>query len=364
VIETSGALASILANGTYQLRCRVESWLGDTLLADDVPISTGQEDADRSLGVPERLTLTVPRVDDYGTVWEPSSPTSPLAAYGQRLRVTLGVGVANGAFEWLSRGWFLVSGSSTDSSTVQVEAEGLLSLIDEARLVAPYQPAAGSTFVSVLRDLTEPALTVDVNDAPADRAVPTTLAYDEDRLGAVNEVLDAWPAEARVTSDGYLRVFPATDPTSSTLALTDGTGGTVLEWQAATSRDDAFTCVVARGEGPDGTQVQGVVYETAGALADRATFNPLPVPFFYYSPLLTTAAQCRAAATTIRNRKRRTAAQRLSATVVPDPRVELGDCYAVTSARLGLAGRLTVVETVSLPYVADGGAMTLGLRLL
>lgn len=363
MIDATDAIDSILESGTFVLSCRVESWLGDTLLADDIPVAEGLEEVDRSIPVPERVTLTIPRVDDLGNVWEPSDTEHPLASFGQRLRVSLGVEGLNGHVEWLQRGWFLIVACEVSGDEVYVTAEGLLALIDEARLVTPYQPAAGSTFVSVVRDLIEPGLTVDVTNAPSNRSTPTTLAYDEERLGSLMEVLDAWPAEARITSGGYLAIVPATDSSTSVLTLTDGTGGTVVDWQAATDRDDAYTAVVARGEGADGTQVQGVAKVATGALKDSDRFNPLPVPFFYYSPLLTTNAQCTSAATAILARKSRAGSRRLAVQAVPDPRLEIGDCVTVVSERLDLDGVKAVIDSLTMPYVADGGPMTLGLRL-
>ncbi|HEY6117992.1 MAG TPA: hypothetical protein VI172_18745, partial [Candidatus Dormibacteraeota bacterium] len=63
------ALAVVQRSFTMQMR--VESWLGDELLADDVPVAAGSEDRDTSLSVPERISLTVP-VSDRGTSWDPS----------------------------------------------------------------------------------------------------------------------------------------------------------------------------------------------------------------------------------------------------------------------------------------------------
>lgn len=44
MIGTSDTTAAVLAGSSYVLRVRAESWLGDTLLDDDIPIATGSED--------------------------------------------------------------------------------------------------------------------------------------------------------------------------------------------------------------------------------------------------------------------------------------------------------------------------------
>ena len=358
MITLSDDATSVLTRSwTYQVR--VQSWLGDQLLSDDVPVIDGGEEVDRSLRVPERVTLTVPRTDQ-GVSWDPVEADHPIAAFGQRLTVTLGIGVGAGVTEWLQRGEFLVTASRPSGDTVQVEAAGLLTLIDEARLVSPYQPSG--TLASTIRGLVEPALTVDVSESLTDRDVPDGMNIDEDRLGAVLELLDAWPADASVSQDGFLSVVPAADSSTSVLALTDGTGGTVLKWEGESARSGACTCVVARGTDAFGGQVQGVVYDLSGISPLRygGPFNPLPVPHVFESPLLASTSQCQAAASTVLDRLRRSTGCRISAEIVPHPGLQAGDCVTVTGR--GLTNHPCIIESLSLPYVP--GSQTLTLRVV
>lgn len=358
MIGLSDAAASAITR-SYTYRVRVQSWLGDQLLADDVPVASGSEEVDRTLRVPERVTLTVPRTD-RGASWDPVDADAPLAAFGQRLTVTLGIGLGNGQTEWIQRGEYLIASAKADGDTVTVSAVGLLALVDEARLASPYQPSG--TLVSTLRGLVEPALTVDVSTDLTDRAVPAGINYDEDRLGAVLELLDAWPADAHVAPSGYLSVVPATDPTVSILSLTDGAGGTVLRWAGESTRDGAYTAVVVRGTATDGGQVQGVAYDTTGGpLTYGGAFNPLPVPYFCTSPLLTTVAQCSAAAATRLATLRRTAARKVTAEIVPHPGLQAGDGVTVTGR--GMTGQLAVVEALTLP-LTPSGPQSLALRVV
>jgi hypothetical protein len=351
------ALAVVQRSFTMQMR--VESWLGDELLADDVPVADGGEDRDTSLSVPERISLTVP-VSDRGTSWDPSvDPTHPLAAYGQRLRISYGVEVA-GDFEWITRGWFLVTESDTDDDQVTVTAQGLLTLIDEAKFASAFQPSG--TLASTVRALVEPALTVEFDGTLTDRSIPLGMEWDDDRLGALGEVLNAWPATGRVTEDGLLRIEPLTDSGSPVLAVTDGVGGTVVRWQGTTSRDGAFNVVVAQGESAAGVQIQGVAYDldSRNPFWFGGDFNPLPVPYTYSSSLLSTVTQCRAAAEATLARLRRTSSRKLSITMVPHPGLMTGDVIAVTGA--GLTDAPCMIEALSLPY--SPSEMTLTVRVL
>jgi len=343
---------------SYTMQVRAESWLGGELLADDIPVASGSEERDRALGVPERVTLTVP-IRDGGTDWSPISPDHPLAAFGQQLRIEYGIGVGRDT-EWINRGWFVITGSSTEGETVSVQAEGLLTLIEEAKFAAPFQPSG--TLGSTVRSLVEPALTVQIDAALTDRSVPVGMQWDEDRMAALTEVLDSWPAVARVTEDGLLLVEPLVDTGTSVMELTDGTDGTVVRWLGSSSRDGGANVVVARGEDFTGNPVQGVAYDTDqdSPLRYGGPFSLLPVPYFFQSPLLATVAQCRTAASAALARLRRSVSRRLTVTLVPHPGLIPGDIVTVTGA--GLTAALCVIETTNLPYSPD--EMQLTVRVL
>ncbi|MFB7288970.1 DUF5047 domain-containing protein [Actinacidiphila glaucinigra] len=334
---------------------RAESWLDGDLLSDEIPVATGGEERDSSLTVPERITLTVPR-RDRGVSWDPTDPEHPLASYGQQIRIDYGVDLG-GHMEWVNRGWFLVDQSGADGDTVNVQLLGLLSLVEEAKFVAPFQPSG--TLASTVQALVEPALTVQIDGALVDRSVPVGMQWDEDRMGGLNEVLDAWPAVPRVHQDGYLLVEPPSSGGTPVMNITDGAGGTVVRWQSSNSRDGAYNCVVARGETTTGTQIQGVAYDTdsASPLRSDGPFNQLPVPYFFSSPLLTSVAQCRAAAAATLLRLRRSAARTLAVTMVPHPGLMTGDVVSVTGA--GLTDQPCVIDKLSLPYQPDEMSLTL-----
>ncbi|MGW1961835.1 hypothetical protein ACWCPD_16345 [Streptomyces sp. NPDC001935] len=356
------ATALAVVQGSYTMAIRAESWLGGVLLADGIPVSDGGESRDRSLTVPEQISLTVPRRTD-GFDWDPGTdPGHPLAAYGQQLRIDFGVDVG-GQFEWINRGWFLITSSDTEGDTVSVNCAGLLTLIDEATLVSPFQPSSSDTLATVVRALIEPALTVSFDGTLVDRAVPLGMQFDGDRIGAVSEVLTAWGAAERVTEDGYLLIEPVSDAGSPVLSITDNAAtGTVVRWAGSTSRDGAFNCVVAQGEDASGNQLQGVAYDGDGTSPFQygGPFNPLPVPYPFQSSLLTTVAQCRAAAAAQMKVLRRQAFRRLQVTMVPHPGLVTGDILSVTGA--GLTAARCAIEQLSLPY--SPGEQSLTVRVL
>lgn len=351
----SAALLGALASGTFTYDVRVSSWLGGRLLADSVPIDEGTETCDRSLKVPEYVRLTIPKRTGE-TLWVPDADDHPLNANGQTLKVSLGVGVA-GAMEWFQRGEFLINNLEVTDKTVTVTAVGLLALIQEAVFVAPFQPSG--TIASTVRDLLEPAVSVNLDNAPTDRAVPAGINWDSDRIQALYDLLDAWPAVPFMNEQGYLAVYDDDIPTEPYWTFTDGVGGTVVQAAGQATRDGGFNVVVATGNATDGTEVRGTAYVDTGAWAyPGGTANPLPVPFGYASPLLTTVAQCQAAATTVLRRKmRQSALRRFTVTAVPHPLLQVGDPVWVESVDFP-AGALCTVETMGLPYKPGPMALT------
>ncbi|MEV7263967.1 DUF5047 domain-containing protein [Micromonospora aurantiaca] len=358
MITLSDEALSVLTR-SYRPLVAVESWRGDELLADDIPVDAASEETDRSLRVPERVTLTVPRLD-RGVSWSPVTDDHPLATNGQRLRVQLGVDLGGGITEWFQRGWYVVQETVADGDSVTVTAVGLLALINEARLVSPYQP--DGTLASTLRGLVEPALTVVIDPTLTDRPVPAGINYTDDRIGAVMELLDAWGADAQVTEDGYLSVVPMGPSATPVLSLTGGIGGTIIQATGASTRDGAYNAVVARGTAADGGQVQGVAYDYTGPKRFGGPFNPLAVPYYYESPLLTTVAQATTAAQTVLDRLRRTTSREFRVSCVPHPGLQAGDTVSVTAG--GYTDLPCSVEALTLPYTAGGGAQGLTVRSL
>lgn len=353
MISVSDLSRAIIDNGSFTYHVQVASWLGEELLAEDIPVTAGGEEVDRTLAVPERVVLTVPK-RDRGYSWMPDSETHPLAAAGQILKVSLGVGRGPDGIEWFQRGEFVLFSSEADGDSVRVTAAGLLYLVQEAGFVTPFQPSG--TIAGTLRALIEPALSADLDEAPDDRAVPSAINWDS-RLGAVNELLDAWPAAARVNELGYLEVTEDITPTEPVRAFTNGAGGTVIRAAGSSTREGGFNIVVATGAAADGGEVRGEATVDSGPWTyGGGLANPLPVPFGYASPLLTTTAECTAAARTVLARKMREATlRRFTITCTPDPTIQDGDPVAITTDQV--TDLLCTVEALQLPYFP--GEMTL-----
>lgn len=359
--------------GSYVMAARVESWRDGVLLAEDIPMSSGSETVDITLNVPETVSLSVPRTD-RGTVWAPGADIDhPLACWGQQLRIYVGLQTLQRGFVPVRRGLYYITDTSPSDDTITVQASGLLGLIAEAEFISPVN--ATGTYGSMLRQLVEPALTVDLTLAPTDRNVASSVVWGTGsglldagtgRLDAVTELLSTWPAEAYVDEDGVLNVIPPGDTSTSSLTLTDGAGGTTMRWNGEVTRSGAASLVVARGYDSTGADVQAVAFDddSGSPTFYSGPFNPLAVPFDYFSPLLTTTGACAAAANTVLMRRKRQGARRITADAVPYLALQTRDGVTVTASDLGVDAAFGLIDQLTMPLTAADGAMRLGVRLV
>lgn len=311
----------------------VQSWRGGSLLATDVPVLRGRVSASVSQEVPERLDLTVPRFAD-GTDWLPQSADAPLARFGQELSVSVTMWSAVSGAEYETRiGRYVITAWDYDDSaaTISLTAKGVLHRVERARLTSPITPRTNGTLVSEARRLLPAGVSAGFSTALTDRACPRSMEWAEDRLGALYEIADAWPARIRTDPWGQVQFLPPlADVPAPVISLSDGLPyrglpgnqrGTVVGADRADDSAGAYNTVVARSSASD-VDIQAVAVQTTGPMSATGPIGP--VVKFWSSPLLTDRAQAQASADTmLRNSlwPRRTVPVEL----VPDPRIDLDD---------------------------------------
>lgn len=342
-----------------------DSWLGQTVIAASVPLVTGRITADVSQTVPEKLSLTVPRysvVDGARYDWLPGDDvTAPLARYGQQLAVQVVTSSGVTGAQWVTRmGLFQIrSWAEQDNGSVAVDAVGMLQIIADDRLSWPVAPLPGGTFLSEFRRLLPSGFSLTVDPDLVDRACPQSLAWADDRLGALFDLADAWPARLRTTADGWrLALLPPlpNTPGPPDLTLTDGARGVVVRAPSADTRDGAFNRVVVRSTSTDAVgspPIQVIVDQRTGPLTPGGDYRP--VTMFYASPLLTSVGAAAAAGRTLLASHLRPS-QVLTVTLAPDPRIDLDDSVLVRYRGRTVAGWVLAYD---LPLTVDDGPMTL-----
>lgn len=334
----------------------VAAWLGGDVLAENVPLLSGRVSADASQQVPERLSMTVARysvVNGARFDWFPGSdPAHPLARFGQVLDVAVVVGSpASRATYQTKLGRYLIqSWSEQEDGAISVEAVGVLQIAADDRLVSPTGPRAGGTLASEFARLLPERLSVEVDPGLVDRPCPAGLEWSEDRLAALYDIVDAWPARLRTDPQGGLHLLPPLPETPDPiLTLADGLGGVVVSAPREDTRDQVYNRVVARADSSDAATDSGDASATIQAVADQtvgpmATTGPYGVVTrFYASPLLTTVEQAAKAAKSLLSSSM-LPSRTIPVELVPDPRIDLDEPVEVLRAGSRWWGYVTAYD--------------------
>lgn len=342
--------------GTPRYRARLTSWLGGTLLAATIPIVSGRVSGKVDLDVREELSFTVPRfaaaVEGEDVVdWRPgTNPRHPLARFGQQIDATIIVESVVTSEVWETRvGRFIVSKwSDDDDGLVQVKAKGLLRIPRDDSLDAPISPTG--TLMSEARRLAPAGMGVSFDPALVDRACPSTMAWSDSPLKALEEIAAAWPALLRTDVWGQI-VFraPLPDVPVPVLTFKDGEGGTLIGAPREDSRDDAFNVVIASTSNANAADVSGIAAITSGPMSINGEYKRVVKK--WSSPLIETKAQADAAAQTMLMNSTRPA-QSVPVKIAPDPRPELDDAVAIQRGSDTLWGWVTAYD---LPLTAADG---------
>lgn len=354
----AGLPTNVLAAGaSYEVRA--VSLLGAEVLATQVPLSGGSITLDSTSDTIESGTAAVPVWAD-GRVWIPGAdPRHPLGRYGQQLVLTA-VMTAGHLSASTPLGAFKIQDWGEDEGDVTVQIDGPLKSVQEARLTTPTAPRKDGTFVSELRRLMIPGIPLEVDAALTDRACPASFTWDEDRLSAIYDLVDAWPA--RMAPDGYggmtiVPDLPSSTPTPVITFKDNADDGTLVSAPRSDSREGIYNHVVARAQSDeaDAPIVQGEAKITSGPYSVNGPYGD--VPRFYSSPALETVAQCESAAASLLTTSL-LRSRTVTVTTPVDPRIELFDPVRVVRDGATMIG---YVLALTIPLVKGDMSLTVGI---
>ena len=315
-------LSTVLAGGASWLPVVHSTLDGGDIVR--VPVVGGSVTYSVDMEAQVRLNVTVPRFAD-GFDWHPGNDaTHPLARYGQTLSAAVHV-TGGGVDEIIQvataaiQSWAL----SDDGGSVSVECLGPLKAVKDAGFAVPQAVRPGGSYGTELTRLMAGMAPLVIDDTLPVRGLPVGQAWGDDRLEAVKELVDAWPARLRTDAYGVVWALPRLGPTPTPVArLADGEGGTVVSAPTADAREGVPNRVVARGEAEseDRPAVQGVADIRTGPMSVEGPYGV--VTHYFSSPLLTTWANTSGAAVArLRDLTRRS--RTLAVTCAPDPRFTL-----------------------------------------
>lgn len=353
--------------GAVTWQANVSSWLGGNLLADQIPVTTGDLTVDVTQQVPETLIFTVPE-ETEGFSWVPSGPSDPLGKFGQQISLQIEVTSPVSQQDWqVQVGWFQIQDWQHDdvAKTVEVTAVGLLQIAADDAFITPAAPISTDTFVSAFTRLLPTSLGVNFDAALTDRALPQSFQWDQDRLGALYDIADAWPARIRVDAFGTVQVLaPLSNTVTPTLTLQQGVRGTLISAPQNDTRDQVYNVVVVQSSATDDpalSPIQATAQVIGGPLDPTGPYGY--VVRFYSSPLVTTIAQCQSAAQQILQQSVVPALSKV-ATIAPDPRLDLDDPIQLIQltdpgdADSDLLATAGWIVGYTLPLTVADGAMT------
>lgn len=338
-------------------RVEASAWLAGELLAASVPLVGGTVKIDTGTQEIESADLAV-AYESGGRVWLPGADTQhPLARYGQELSLTAVTWDESTGQEWrtpLAR--LLNVDWSDDGGEVKATSRGVLRRVSGARFRRPETPARGGTFASEFRRLMVGGIPVAIDAALVDRACPTTFQWAEDRIAALYDLANAWPALIVPDGAGGIVVRPPLDETfAPALTLTDGEGGVVVSAPTGDTREGSYNGVIARAQSDDADAalVQGEAWAT-GAMDPTGPYGEEPA--YYQSPLLKTTAQCESAAAAMLAKVMRPG-RTIQVTLPVDPRIEAYDPVRVTFDGSTFDGH---VIDLTIPVTAGDMSITVG----
>lgn len=252
---------------------------------------------------------------------------------------------------------------TSGGSNIQITASDRGINISNSRLIAPDSPQGASpTILSEISRLLDGIVPVVTYGTVTDRAVNKTLIYNQDRLGAVQDLCHRISCDYRLNGDGQFEVYPVTK-TVPVWTLAGGPEGVLVSVDRAQDLTGLYNMFVADGTATVNNQqtpIRGIAKILAGPLAVGGPHGTYPM--FYQSTMLTTQAECDAYAAVMRDTQIHGLAVDLAVTCLPNPALQQGDWVLVASPVVNnqvvnLTGRVKTMQLQSANQTA--GPMTL-----
>jgi hypothetical protein len=372
--QTSDLFATLLRY-SHQRVTRIDAYYDGVLTMANVPFVDGVLSDDDSAVVKRELTLNVPVRTPLARLDPGSDETHPLNCYGQMLRVHTGIMMPGPpdqrAPELLAQGWYLITDwqRNDDEKTLNLSAQDLSARIVDDHFYSPEAPPPAATYASEFTRLIGGSLpAVHIDAGLIDRPLNSpSVVWDRDRVAALNELCDAWPARWYVDDAGRGVAAPPYAPVTSdsvqVVTFTDGSAGTITTRARANQRTRVYNAAIVTGAlGQNGAAAPRAILEVTDPSSPIAVGGPFGRrPRFHNSDLIQTQAQADATAAMLIGRYTRFGRAEAIG-LIPDPRVELGDIARVyTADGDAYLGRVT---KRTLPLIARQGGMSVTVSTL
>lgn len=286
-----------------------------------------------------RLDITI--LDDGALGLIPAAATDPLAPYGNELRVSRGIRYPDNTTELVPLGVFRIDETEVSDSagqlTVQIAGMDRSARIADARFEEPFQIPAGVNVATQILTLVQAAYPAVVSDFAPTPHVTGVMFIEEgaDRWALCQQL--ATNAGMRLYFDGLgTLIFTADSQSGIAATIAEGNGGLLVSAGRRWTRQGAFNRVIVTGENTSvGVPVRAVATDT-NPLSPTYYFGPFgPVPRFFQSQFIVTAAQAQDAANAMLARELGTT-QSVNFGSIVLPHLEPGDVVRITRQRAGV----------------------------
>lgn len=323
---------------------RVEVWSGATLIIPDLAFTSGSVTMDGTTGgVRSILNLTTAR-GSSDALW------NQLAPVGTEIVPYRGVRFIDGTTEYVPLGVFGIDAQSMSygvDGTIQLTAPDRFAIIQRKRFLTPATTNGGAVTEAIR--LATAAVPSSYTNTATSTATTYAQVWDRDRDQAVTDLMKAAGAELFFdrAGQGVARNLP-TLTNAPVWTVDAGASGVLVGADRSRNRARTYNVVIALPESTNGSAPFA-----PQIAADTDTTSPTwtggpfgSVPYFYSSPLLTTAAQALVAAKAILARVTGLAAQVTLESAV-NPALDPGDVIAVLFP--GGAVEKHLIDTVTIP---------------
>lgn len=325
----------------------------------ELPIQSGTVTLNANAEV--RASAELELADDGALGLVPTDSDSPLAPFGNEIRIERGLTYQSGADELVA-----ICVARIERATVSDTGDGLairVSGLDraqkyiDAQFEAPYQVAAATNAI----DAIETVLREVDADAPfalpaSAHTTPLLVAEEgEDRWAFAQGIARAIGGELYHDGDGVLTLAPVLQTATSVATVAEGDGGVLLSLDAEWDRTEAFNRVIVTAESSSetGPVLRGCATDDADPTSPTYYYGPFGrKPMLVASEFVTTEDQANTMAEAL-------LAKNLGITKAVDfgslvlPHLEPYDAITITRERAGVAAELHVLDSLTIPLSAS-----------
>jgi hypothetical protein len=305
---------------------RVDAYLGGSLIAADMPVTTGAVTINSGTGVRRTLDLTI----TDRSLW------STLDVIGVELRAYRGIRYPSGDVEMVPLGIF-----SLDAQSMSVGPEGGIQVqtapdrwakVQRAQFEQPTSSIATNQIKTEISRLVTGAVSgITVTTTATSTVTAGPLVWDTDRAGSAADLATSIGAEAYFDVTGNLIIADAPLLSRTPAWTVDASpSGVLLSGDRIRDRARTYNVVVAYPSSLSGTSpYPPVVVADTDPTSRTYVGGPFGrVPYRYTTPAMTTSAQALVAATALLNRVKAVNAQ-LNVTAIVHPGLDRGDVITV-----------------------------------